>query len=59
MEAGGFSRLANPKQVIVVRTLNGKNQRYVLNLQNALAGVESSPFYLRPYDVIYVKPSVW
>lgn len=59
MEAGGFSRLANPKQVIVVRNQHGKNQRYVLNLKDALQGLDSSPFYLRPYDMIYVKPSVW
>ena len=59
MEAGGFSRLANPKQVILVRNENGKNQRYVLNLKDALNGLDSSPFYLRPFDMIYVKPSVW
>lgn len=59
MEAGGFSKLANPKQVIVVRNQGGKTQRYVLNLNDALTGVESSPFYMRPYDVIYVKPSTW
>lgn len=59
MEAGGFSRLANPKKVILVRNENGRNQRYVLNLKDALNGMESSPFYLKPFDMIYVKPSVW
>lgn len=59
MEAGGFSKFANPKQVIVIRNQNGRNQRYVLNMNDALAGFESSPFYMRSYDVIYVKQSNW
>lgn len=59
MEAGGFSKMANPKQVIVVRNQNGRQRRYVLNLNDTLSGMDSSPFYVRPYDVIYVKQSVW
>lgn len=59
MEAGGFTKFANPKKVIVVRNQGGRNQRYVLNLNDALAGTESSPFYVRTYDVIYVKQSNW
>ena len=59
MEAGGFTKFANPKKVIVVRNVNGKNQRYVLNLKEAFYGVDSSPFYVRTYDVIYVTQSAW
>lgn len=59
MESGGFTKFANPKQVIIVRNQDGKNQRYVLNLNDALSGVESNPFYVRTYDVIYVKQSNW
>jgi polysaccharide biosynthesis/export protein len=59
MEAGGFTKFANPKQVMVIRNQGGKNRRYVLNMNNALAGLESSPFYVRTYDVIYVKQSNW
>lgn len=59
MEAGGFTKFANPKQVIVIRKQGGRQQRYVLNMNDALAGYESSPFYVRPFDVIYVKQSVW
>ena len=59
MEAGGFTKFANPKQVIVVRTQGNRSQRYVLNMNDALAGYEPSPFYVRPYDVVYVKQSVW
>ena len=59
MECGGFSKFANPKQVIVIRTEGGKNRRYVLNLNDALSGADSTPFYVRPFDVIYVKQSAW
>lgn len=59
MEGGGFTKFANPKQVIVVRNQGGKTQRYVLNLKQALYGVDDSPFYVRPYDVIYVSQSNW
>jgi polysaccharide export outer membrane protein len=59
MEAGGFTKFANPKQVIVVRNEKGRNQRYVLNMNDALSGAESTPFYVRPYDVLYVKQSAW
>ncbi len=59
METGGFSPMANAKQVVVVRTQDGKSKNYVLNLHQALNGTESTPFYVRPYDVIYVKESAW
>ena len=59
MEAGGFSKFANPKQVIVIRKDGGKQQRYVLNMNDALVGYDSSPFYVRPFDVIYVRQSAW
>lgn len=59
MEAGGFTKFANPKKVIVVRNQSGRQQRYVLNMDDALSGMESSPFYVRTYDVIYVKQSNW
>ena len=59
MEAGGFSPIANPKRVVVVRTQGTKSWNYVLDLHQALHGTESTPFYVRPYDVIYVKESSW
>jgi polysaccharide export outer membrane protein len=59
MEAGGFSKFANPKQVVVVRNKNGKSERYALNLADTLSGASSSSFYLRPYDTVYVKQSTW
>lgn len=59
MEGGGFTKFANPKQVIVVRTQGGRTQRYVLDLKQALYGVDNNPFYVRAYDVIYVSQSNW
>jgi polysaccharide export outer membrane protein len=58
-ECGGFTKFANPKQVVVVRTQGGKNQRYSLNLANAFNGAGDSAFYLRPYDTVLVKQSRW
>lgn len=59
MEAGGFSKFADPKRVILIRRRDDSQQRYVLNLNDTLAGAESRPFDVRPYDVIYVSQSVW
>ena len=59
MECGGFTKFANPKKVIIVRNQGGKNQRYVLNMNEALYGKDSNSFYVRTYDVIYVKQSNW
>ncbi len=57
MEAGGYTKFANPKKVMVVRNDGGHNQSYTLNLSPS--GLGSAPFYLRKYDVIYVKQSNW
>lgn len=59
MEAGGFSKLANPKEVFVIRNQGGRETRYALNLNNTLSGFDTQPFYLRPNDVLYVKRSNW
>lgn len=59
MEAGGFSKFANPKKVFIVRNEHGKQQRYVLNLSDTLSGTSNQAFYVKAYDVIYVKQSNW
>ena len=48
MEAGGFTKFANPNKVMVVRNQGGKNHQYVLNMNDTLSGRESTPFYVRP-----------
>lgn len=59
MEAGGFSPLANPNTVYIIRNEGGTQKRYPLNLKETLAGHENRAFYVRPYDVIYVEKSNW
>ena len=59
MEVGGFTRLANPKKVYVIRTEGGTQRRFVLNLDAPLSGHETRAFYLRPYDVVFVERSNW
>ncbi len=59
MESGGFSKLANPKKVYVIRNEKGVQKRYAVNLADPLKGTESNAFYLRPYDVVFVERSRW
>jgi polysaccharide biosynthesis/export protein len=55
MEAGGFDYTkANLKAVVVIRQEKDRTVRYKLNLKKALQGSEGEPFYLKPYDIIYV-----
>lgn len=59
MEAGGFSPAGNPKSVVVVRNDGANRTRFVLDLRAALNGSSTSPFYLKPFDVISVTKRVW
>jgi polysaccharide export outer membrane protein len=55
MEAGGFDYAkANLRAVVIVRQEKDRTVRYKLNLKKALAGSEGEPFYLKPYDIVYV-----
>lgn len=58
-ECGGFTKFANPKQVVVVRNQGGKTQRYALNVADTFSGASDASFYLRPYDTVLVKQSRW
>jgi protein involved in polysaccharide export with SLBB domain len=55
MQAGGF-RLpeAEFKNVIVIRHREGQRYAYSINLERALKGDVSQPFYLQPQDIVYV-----
>ena len=59
MEVGGFSKLANPKKVYIIRNERGVQKRYVINLAAPLSGSDSNAFYLRAYDVVFVENSNW
>jgi polysaccharide export outer membrane protein len=55
MEAGGFDySKANMKDVRVIRNENGREHTYILNLKLVMEGKQVDPFFLKPYDIIYV-----
>ena len=55
LQAGGFDMdKALPDNVIVIRTEGEKRKTYLLNMEVAMAGGSPPPFYLQPYDIVYV-----
>ncbi len=55
MEAGGFDpNRASLSDVTVLRIENGRQRTYHVNMKRILRGETESPFYLRPFDVVYV-----
>ena len=55
MGAGGFdTSRAKLSAVSVLRIENGQQRTYHVNLKKVLDGEEKSPFYLKPFDIIYV-----
>ncbi len=55
MEAGGFDNAkANPRAVVVIRNERDTIRRVTLDLQALLDGRQSTPFYLKAYDIVYV-----
>jgi len=55
MEAGGFDYdKADMKHVVVIREEGGQTKRYTVNLKLLFNGEKSEPFYLKPFDVVYV-----
>jgi polysaccharide export outer membrane protein len=61
MEVGGFDKTkADLKAVTVVRQENGQTRSYSVNLQQVLDGGKSVPFFLKPFDTVYVPEKfVW
>jgi polysaccharide export outer membrane protein len=55
MEAGGFDYTkADLGHIRVVRTEKDGTKNYTLNLKEALEAKQSTPFYLKPSDIVYV-----
>jgi polysaccharide export outer membrane protein len=55
MEAGGFDfTRADLGHVRVVRNEKAGTKNYTLNLKEALEAKQSTPFYLKPSDIVYV-----
>lgn len=60
MGSGGFDDTrAKLSNVTVLRIVNGYQQAYHINLNRILAGREETPFYLQPYDIIYVPAKIF
>ncbi|MGH7978801.1 MAG: polysaccharide biosynthesis/export family protein [Limisphaerales bacterium] len=58
MEAGGFDfTRANLKAVIVVRQEKDRTVRFKLDLKKTFKGSLGKPFYLQPFDIVYVPES--
>jgi len=53
--AGGFTEYAKRDKVIVMRVLGGKQERYVLNVEDLIKKQRSELFYVLPYDKIYIQ----
>jgi polysaccharide export outer membrane protein len=52
--AGGFTDLARPNRVIVVRNTPSGPQRIKINVKQTVADA-GAPFYLQPQDTVYVE----
>lgn len=55
MRAGGFDmRSAEVKNVVVIRHKDGQRYGCALDFSDVLKGKEGRPFYLEPYDIVWV-----
>ncbi len=53
--AGGFTDLARPNRVIVIRNAPSGPQRIKVNVKQVVADGSKAPFYLQPRDTLYVE----
>ncbi|MGA2247233.1 MAG: SLBB domain-containing protein [Verrucomicrobiota bacterium] len=60
MAAGGFDTTrAKLSSVSVLRLEHGQQHAYHVNLKRVLAGKEETPFYLKPFDIIYIPAKMF
>jgi polysaccharide export outer membrane protein len=53
--AGGFTDLAKPNRVIVLRNEDATQKRYVVNVNQVVGEKSVAPFYLQAMDTVYVE----
>ena len=53
--AGGFTDLARPNRVIVIRNAPSGPQRIRINVKQVVADEGTAQFYLKPLDTVYVE----
>jgi polysaccharide export outer membrane protein len=55
IQAGGLDLTqAETRNIVVIRHEGNQRYGYAIDLQPALQGSESRPFYLRPKDIVYI-----
>ena len=55
MERGGFNEVqAELRNVLVIRHSDGERATFALNYETTLDGETDNPFYLQPFDIVYV-----
>lgn len=57
--AGGFTRVAKTDSVHVIRSVNGKEEQYNVNVTGYLDSKTTEEFKLQPGDVVYVPERVF
>ena len=55
--AGGYTRIANPSKVTLMRKAGGKPETFDLNAKKMASGNAESAFLVQPGDVITVAES--
>jgi polysaccharide biosynthesis/export protein len=53
--AGGFTDLARPSRVVVLRNSGAAQKRIMVNINDLVADSSRAPFYLEPLDTVYVE----
>ena len=53
--AGGFTDLARPNKVVVLRDTSSGPQRIKINIKQLVEDVNGAPFYLQALDTVYVE----
>jgi hypothetical protein len=53
--AGGFTDLARPGKVVVLRSTPAGSQRIVVNIKQLVGDGGKAPFYLQTLDTVYVQ----
>ena len=53
--AGGFTDLAKPSKVVIIRNTAAGPQRIKINIKEAVEDERTAPFYLEPLDTVYVN----
>lgn len=57
--AEGFTGVANQKSVTVLRTVNGKTDKFELDVKQMMNDSKAKPFEIRPGDTIDVRQTVF